>query len=888
MNIFKQLSNERKALQADERLPTWFTTHGWQMFSQKYLYNATALDDTYQRIAKTAASHMPEETQREWEMKFFDILWKGWLACSTPVLANMGTDRGCPVSCSGQDVGDSIYQFYGNRLETAVLTKNGFGTSAYLGGIRERGQDFSGGGKTSGTMPVFKMFVQDMRDVSQGSARRGAWAGYLDIDHGDFWEVANHVQAYPDDFNVGWNISEAFINRLNQGDQEALARYQRAMKVRALTGKGYFYFPDKVAGLQPKMYEELGLRSKASNLCTEVTLHADEDHTFTCVLSSMNLAKYDEWKDTDAVFTATVFLDCVASEFIKIGKTKKGLEKAVQFTEKGRALGLGALGFHTYLQSHNIPFESIEATYKNAEIFKHLDQESRYASEKLAELLGEPEWCEGHGVRNTHRCVSGDTRILTSLGQRKIKECVGMDIEVWNGNKYSKVVPFETGVSDILRVEFSNGMYLDCTPDHKFLIMTAQRTTQNLIFNNEPQTVEAAQLRVGDCLPKFPVEAAEASSKALAYAYTAGLFCADGSISNAVAGKYPRNELRLYGPKQDLAQYVEWKSTKTWGSEDLTRGYLPDDLLPKHTVPFEYDLQSRLEWLAGLIDGDGCSSSKGVSISMKSEQFAIDVALLVQSLGGEISITKATRSGGFNTECPIYWVVTISLFSLGTEILKDLPTKRVKINSLKVQTKVGKTRYPFVTKITSKEPVMTYCFTEPTLGLGVFNGMLTKQCAIAPNTTSALICGGVSQGIEPVSANVFIQNSAGGDLERINPEFLKLLKAKDQYTKEIIESVAENYGSVQHLDFLTDHEKLVFKTAYEIDQKVIIRLAAQRQKFIDQAQSINLFFDANEDEGYISEVHQEAFINPYIKSLYYMRTLAGVQASKDECIACEG
>jgi ribonucleoside-diphosphate reductase alpha chain len=563
-NIKEDLSTERKELQQSGHLPDWFITPGWQMFKQKYLYNAVGLSDTYTRIAKTAAKHMKVD-QDKWEEKFYDILWKGYLACSTPVLANMGTDRGCPVSCSGQYVDDSVYGFYANRLETAVLTKNGFGTSAYLGDIRSRGADISGGkGKASGVLPIFKMFVQDMRDISQGGVRRGAWAGYISIEHGDFYEVANYLLNNPDDLNIGWNIHDSFIEKLESGDEDAINRYQRALKVKVVTGKGYFNFVDKTHRAQPKMYQDLGLRSVASNLCTETTLHADRDTAFTCILSSMNLYKYDEWKDTDAVFVATVFLDCVAQEFIEQGKYIKGLEKAVRFTEKSRALGLGALGFHSYLQSKNIAFESLEAHIENTKIFKHIHDQATQATQWMAEELGEPEWCRGYGVRNTH------------------------------------------------------------------------------------------------------------------------------------------------------------------------------------------------------------------------------------------------------------------------------------------------------------------------------------LIAVAPNTTSALICGGVSQGIEPVVANVYTQPGAAGELDRLNPEFIKLLEKHGKYTQTTIEDVASNNGSVQHLDFLSNDEKNVFKTAYEIDQRAILRLASARQPYICQGQSLNLFFAADESEEYISQIHKEAFLDKNIKSLYYMRTLRGVQASKDVCLACEG
>lgn len=565
LSIYKEFGKERKALQKEGRLPDWLTTPAWQMLKTKYLTSEEPdLSVRYRNIAECAASHLPPHIEGDWVEKFYNILWKGWLACSTPVLANMGTSRGCPVSCSGSYIPDSVYGFYDNRLESAILSQQGFGTSGYLGDIRERGSPISRGGKADGILPVLKGHIRMSRDISQGSTRRGAWAGYLPITHGDFWELCDYIINNPDDCNVGWNVDDAFIARLNSGDGDALTRYQRALKVKMVTGKGYFFFPDKVNRLNPPMYKEHGLSVKASNLCTEITLHSDEDHTFTCVLSSLNLAKYDEWKNTDTVFVATVFLDCVASEFIRLGRDIRGLEKAVRFTERGRSLGLGTLGFHTYLQLHGIPFESLEAHSLNSLIFKGINEEAKKASRWMAEELGEPEWCRGYGVRNTH------------------------------------------------------------------------------------------------------------------------------------------------------------------------------------------------------------------------------------------------------------------------------------------------------------------------------------LMAVAPNLSSALICGSVSQGIEPVYKNAYVQGSAAGEMNRLNPALIQVMKERKVYDFKTTDDIIANAGSVQHVDWLSEHEKKVFKTAFEIDQFAILRLAAGRQRYIDQAQSINLFFAADEDEKVISAVHKEAFINPWIKSLYYIRSEAGVTGSTGVCEACEG
>lgn len=562
-NLYKQLSEERKKMQAEGTMPEWYTTAGWQMFKSKYLYDASTVKEQFERIASTAAKHLAKVgMEQEAYDKFFELLWKGWLSPSTPVLANMGTTRGLPVSCSGGYIQDSVEGFYRHNLESAVLTKHGFGTSGYMGDVRPRGSKIAVGGKASGVLPVFKMLVQTTRDIAQGTARRGAWAGYLPLDHGDFDELCDYVQANPDDANVGWNVSNEVIEKLENQDPEMIRRFKKSLKLKMVSGKGYYNFIDKANEQNPMMYKANNLKVKASNLCNEIFLHSDENHSFTCVLSSMNISKYDEWKDTDAVYWATIFLDCVAEEFITRASTISGLEAAVRSTIKGRALGLGVLGLHTYLQSKMIPFESLEAQFFNKSLFQKIRDDATVASKKLAELLGEPEWCKGFGVRNTH------------------------------------------------------------------------------------------------------------------------------------------------------------------------------------------------------------------------------------------------------------------------------------------------------------------------------------LMAIAPTKSTGILIGNVSEGINPDPAMTFTQMTAAGEIERINPVLVNLMKQKNIYTKRNIQDVIDADGSVQNVDWLNDEEKSVFKTAFEINQEVILRLASQRQPFIDQGQSLNLFFSAGEDETWISHIHRLAFLDKNIKGLYYIYSKVGVKGSTD-CVACQ-
>jgi len=405
---YDTLSKERKQMQAAGTLPAHWSTASWQLFKEKYLYKADNPREQYQRIAKTLACHTPDPDL--WSEKFFDIMWKGWLSPSTPILSNTGTNRGLPVSCAGVYFPDSIDGIYRAKREVALLTKHGFGTAGYMGDIRPRGAPISIGGHSNGIIDVIKGLEHDMTYVAQGTTRRGAFASYLPVNHGDFHEVIDYLAAHDDGVNIGWNWHDENTAAIFAGCEETDDRWNKINKTRMTTGKGYFYFPDKVNRARPSMYKDLGLFVKAAQLCNEISLFNDNDHTYTCVLASMNLLFWHEWKDTDAVFIATVFLDCVAQEFIERAKNIPGLEKAVLFTKKSRALGLGACGLHSLYMQDFIPFESLQATFLNNEIFKHLNEESLRASQWIASVYGEPEWCKGYGVANTHRLSIAPTK----------------------------------------------------------------------------------------------------------------------------------------------------------------------------------------------------------------------------------------------------------------------------------------------------------------------------------------------------------------------------------------------------------------------------------------------------------------------------------------------
>ena len=415
-NKHEALSLERKQLQEKGRIPQWYSTPAWQMFKSKYLVESEKdVKTRFQVIAKTLAKHLPVEYRDEYESKFYHLMWEGILSPASPVLANTGTDRGTPVSCSGQYIGDSVDSFYTNLRETALLSKNSFGTSGYFGDIRPRGSKIAGGGVANGAKPVIEDFFQCAANISHGGMRVGGFAAFVNMADPVFDECVSSLHLDHKGKNYGWIIDDKFTEQLRQGEPTALAKWQKALHAKLLSGKGYLFLPDKANRHRPQMYKDLGLDIKATNLCTEIMLHSSEEYTYSCILSSLNLYHWDRIKDSTAVFDSMVFLDCLCSEFIKVAEHKPGLEKVLEFTRKGRAVGLGVMGFSTYLQSKLIPYEGLDAMYLNNDIFKHIHDETLRASQWLAETLGEPEWCKGYGVRNTHRTAVAPTKSTAGL-----------------------------------------------------------------------------------------------------------------------------------------------------------------------------------------------------------------------------------------------------------------------------------------------------------------------------------------------------------------------------------------------------------------------------------------------------------------------------------------
>lgn len=364
--------------------------------------------------------------------KFYEYMSKGWYSLSSPVWANYGKKRGLPVSCFGSSIEDNIESILFTQAENGEMSKMGGGTSGYFGNIRGRGSDVTDNGKAPGAVHFMNLFESVVDIISQGKTRRGRFSPYLPIEHPDaeeFLEIG--TEGFPiQDLTHAVTVTDEFMEKMINGDKKARKLWAKVIQRRGEIGYPYIMFHDTVNKNSPDVYKDKGLTINNSNLCSEIALSNGENESFVCVLSSMNLLYYDEWKNTDAVETMTYFLDSVVTEFcdkledfyhsndIADKRIFFFMQKAYNFAKNQRALGLGALGWHSLLQSKDLPFDSKESAKLNVEVFKLIKEKSLNASEELAELCGEPPLLEGYGRRNvTLMAIAPNTSSAFILGQ---------------------------------------------------------------------------------------------------------------------------------------------------------------------------------------------------------------------------------------------------------------------------------------------------------------------------------------------------------------------------------------------------------------------------------------------------------------------------------------
>ena len=432
------MKNHAKHLgwEVDVDFPGWANTPVYvATISNGYLQDGETPKDAYWRVCTTVAKRLEKP---ELATKFFDFIWKGWLCLASPVLSNTGTERGLPISCFGIDVADSIHDIGNKNLEMMLLAKHGGGVGIGINQIRPAGARITGNGTSDGVVPFCKIFDSTILATNQGSVRRGAASVNLNIDHKDFddWleirEPKGDVNRQSLNMHQCAIVGDKFMRKLESGDKESRQKWMNLLKKRRQTGEPYIMYRGNVNKQNPEAYKKNALKVFMTNICSEIVLHTDQNHSFVCCLSSLNLSKYDEWRDTDLIYTATWFLDGVLEEFIQKAKYRQGFENAIRSAEKGRALGLGVLGWHTYLQQRGIPFEGLPAQFETRRIFGQIQTETEQASRDLATEYGEPLWCVGTGMRNTHLRA-----VAPTVSNSKLSGGVSSGIEPIPANVYT-------------------------------------------------------------------------------------------------------------------------------------------------------------------------------------------------------------------------------------------------------------------------------------------------------------------------------------------------------------------------------------------------------------------------------------------------------------------
>lgn len=419
----------------------WLNEESRLFLSRGYLKEGVDPVDRIKEIAQIAENYLKIDGFAD---KFYGYMEKGYFSLSSPVWSNFGLARGLPISCFGSNIQDNMPAILYTQAEVGMMSKYGGGTSGYFGNLRPRGASITDNGTSSGSVHFMKLFETIIDVVSQGSTRRGRFSPYLPVDHPDIEEFlkigteGNPIQ----ELTHGVTVTNKWMEEMIAGDSEKRRIWAQIIQRRVEIGYPYIFFTDTVNNNTVDVYKDKNLKITHSNLCSEIALPDNDEWSFVCNLSSMNVLYYDEWKDTDAVETMIYFLDAVMTDFLeKLERLRDSsekeeqeafyfLEKAYKFASENRALGLGALGWHSYLQSKMISFESMEATKINAQVFKVIKEKSYKASKELAELFGEPKLLKGYGRRNsTLTAIAPTTSSAFILGQ------VSQSIEpVWSNN----------------------------------------------------------------------------------------------------------------------------------------------------------------------------------------------------------------------------------------------------------------------------------------------------------------------------------------------------------------------------------------------------------------------------------------------------------------------
>jgi len=943
MSVYKseekmKIKRRLKELQKAGEAPAWMKWFSLAMLEEGYLDNGETPRSKYRRIARAAAQYLPED-QDSWEDKFFDLIWNNWLSPSTPVLGNLGTDKGMSVSCSASIVNDTMWDIAYTNYEISMLSSQGFGTAAFLN-VRGGNSPISTGGTTNATRDWVEMFWNTQNKINQGALRRGSTAIYLDFWHSDLRDILPMLETH-DRLHIGVVCDDTVKKALEENDSKAISIYRDILTWRARKGKPYIIFIDNARRQDPEMYKALGLSTKHSNLCLAGDQRVVTDRGYLTAeelyKQGGDLVLFDGEKPVEASAMklrehTKELLEIILSNgmthkvtsyhkvIVQNDSSKDPIQKEARDLTVGDSLcvqinkglfGTTDMKDEAFLlglyQADGTQFKNkrmIDVWEKDFDLIPEIEEKIHKLQKKYNHT----------SCLITHR--SG-TVFSKPINEMHFTECVVAQSDVRkkriSTTMFEKIGGFEKGLvpdwiwnakEETLWQYVRGLLYADGTvsvsesKDSPIQLSLANISFNflkqiQLIFNNLGIASSIRLLRTGG-IALMP----------------------DGR------GGYKNYKTKdcfrlIVGSKKsclEIEKKTGFLSRKEIDIED--REYRDNTKKRAKIVAINKLIVNEPVYCPTVYNDAHVFVSNGIHTVNCSEIFLHTdsehtLSCVLSSMCGhtfdEWKDTDAVFNATVFLDCIAQDLIVRGRKIQGLErvVASTIKGRALGLGLLGFHSYLQQKMIPFddlraryhnriIFKHLQEESLRASKFLATWLGepewckgTGLRN---SHRLAVAPNTSSAFFSGGQSQGIEPLVANVFTQKlSKVGAVDRMPAQLVKILKDKSKYSDETINAIVSDKGSVQKLEFLTAEEKAVFKTAYEINQKVIIDLAEQRQAYICQGQSLNLFFDANEDEAWIHEVHKYAFNQKALKSLYYVRTMAGISADKDgACLACEG
>lgn len=877
-----------------DQYPTWMNQEAIDTLSRGYLLPGETPRTMWERVTKAAARTL---NFPEIEGDLFEMFWMGFVGGSTPVLSNMGSNRGLPVSCYSCSVGDSVHSIYSHLKEVAALSKHGGGVGVYLGDIRSSGSHITGGGKSTGVVPWARQYDYASQVVSQGGVRRGSFALYLPIDHPDLMELLrakDHSQGDPRNFidsQIAVTITDKWVEEMIAGDREKQKLFGEVLKIRLVSGSPYLIFIDNANNQRPSSFRKRNLEIFTSNLCfTADTLVAVADGRGAVPIVDLVDTQFSVYSARKAIYKEGWVTEIKPATAFPTG-VREVVEVELEDGSTFRCTPDHLLATRDckWVEAQNAVGQVIEPFTRFNNEFGHnmvnsVSNGRRRQSRMIWEYHnGDP----GRGFHVDHiESQGGDNienlQLLTQEEhlQKTAKERQGLNNPIHQVDRefHSEYVsaavtgkrnPRFNGIDNYELIALGRMVYEEegTFSKQQYLSLidrgyNVPRSFSSYRFGGSfADYVEyvlgtkeyGGEYEVDKEPPVNPRTVANETLKAKVKSIRDnGLKV----VSIRPAGVETVYDLRV----EDNHNFFIVTSQGDVESGVLVHNcseiFLPTD--ENHTfvcVLSSLNLARWDEWK----DWKGPNTGKTVPelmvyfLDAVVDEF-IAKADRLPSMGRAVRFARKSRSLG---------VGTMGLHALYQK--RDLPFASVEARALNVEV------HRFIDDMTlkaSQDMAITYGEPEWCKGDGVRHA---TRIAIAPTKSNSVICGAVSQGIEPIEFNYFVAKQAKGSFVRKNPYLEAHLKQIGYDLPEVWQSILDARGSVQHLQFLPSHTREVFKTAREIDQFEIIKQAVDRQPYVCQGQSVNLFVDPESTPEYLMKLHLAAWRNK-LKSLYYLKS----------------